>query len=209
MRTDSQTLRAVWEENVRLKEELDDLRAAVDRFRQIIQALNTMQYSLDAITPETDVLALINSILVAAVEAVDCEDGSLMLLDDETGELVFVDVLGQSREQLIGYRLPPGEGIAGWVAANRKPAVVPEASLDARWYSLIDDVMDFHTASLISVPLLDGERTMGVIEALNPCDGEPFQVEDLDILLLIARLASLVLVQAENVKPGPEEPDSS
>jgi GAF domain-containing protein len=209
MRSDSQTLRAVWEENVRLKENIEDLRAEVNRLRQIIQAFNTLQYSLDAINSETDVVALINSILVAAVEAVDCEDGSLMLLDDETGELVFVDVLGESREQLTGYRLPPSEGIAGWVAANRKPAVVPEASLDARWYSLIDDAMDFHTASLISVPLLDGERILGVIEVLNPCDGEPFEVEDLDILLLIARLASLVLVKAENVKPGSEESDSS
>jgi GAF domain-containing protein len=205
MRTDSQTLRAVWEENVRLKETLEDLRSEVNRLRQIIQALNTLQYSLDAINPETDVLALINKILVAAVEAVDCEDGSLMLLDDETGELAFVDVLGQSREQLTGLRLPPGEGIAGWVAANRKPAVVPEASLDARWYSLIDDILDFNTASLISVPLTDGERTLGVIEVLNPCDGEPFEVEDLDILLLVARLASLVLVKAENVKPGSDE----
>ena len=32
--------------------------------------------------------------------------------DEETGELVFVEVIGESRERLLNYRLPKGVGIA-------------------------------------------------------------------------------------------------
>jgi len=198
MQTESQVIRTLREENIRLKEEIHQLRTENDRLHQVIHALNTLQYQIDAITPQTDVFTLIHNILVAALEAVGSENGSLILLDDENNELVFVDVIGASFPDLIGYRMPSQEGIAGWVITNKQPTLVDTVSLDPRWSPLVDETVGFHTASLIAVPLLDGQRPLGVIEAVNPTSGEPFRENDLDTMILVARLASLALIRAEN-----------
>lgn len=197
MNADTQTLRSLREENNRLKDETQNLRTEMDRLRQIIHSLNMLQYNIDAITPDTDVLALINNILSAAIEAVGSNDGSLLLLDTDAEQLVFVDVIGTSRAQLIGFRIPSDEGVAGWVLANKSPTIIPSVRQNAHWSSTVDEAIGFHTAALICVPLLDGERPLGVIEVLNPLSRGIFRDEDLDILSLIARLASLALVRAE------------
>src|SRR3972149_7965818 len=41
---------------------------------------------------------------------------SLLLVDEETGELHFEIAIGEAAESLKNVRLKPGEGIAGWVA---------------------------------------------------------------------------------------------
>lgn len=197
MRAGSQTLRSMREENSRLKDEVYRLRMEIEHLHRVISALNALQYQIDAITPETDVLALIHNILSAALQAVGSENGSLLLLDQEKDALVFVDVIGTSGEELRGYRMPADQGIAGWVVQQQQPALVENARKDERWSPVVDESVGFHTASLIGVPLLDGDRPLGVIEAVNPLSGSPFRESDLDTMILVARLASLALARAE------------
>lgn len=181
----------------RLKRENQALREELLHLRQTIQALNRLRHSLKVGSPRADIFSLLNSILEIALKAVDSENGSLQLLDEETGELVFAEVQGPSREKLTGYRLPPGAGIAGWVAQNRSPRLVTDVSQEPRFSPQVDQTLGFQTDSLICAPLLDGERTLGVIEAVNTRSGASFRAEDLDILLLVAQLAALALSRAD------------
>ncbi len=190
-------LHVLQQENARLRDENQELHDEVFRLRQAIQAINDLQQRLDSITPQSDVFTLLNHILSTALEAVDSQDGSVQLYDEESGDLVFAQVLGTSREALLGYRLPVGEGIAGWVAANHQPRWVPDVHLEPLFSPMVDDVTGFRTQSLICVPLLDGNRVLGVIEVVNKASGEPFDEKDLNILVLVARLASLALIRAE------------
>jgi len=185
------------DENARLKDENRALRGELIRLRHAIRALRDLQEGLNAITPDSDVFELINRVLSGALEAVDSENGSLMLLDEETGELAFVEVQGQFREVLTGYRLPPGIGVAGWVVANRKPELIPDVRREPRFSPIVDQATGFRTLSLICVPLIHGERVLGAIEAVNTRSGGPFTQGDLDIMLLVAHLATLALVRAE------------
>ncbi|MEW6717813.1 MAG: GAF domain-containing protein [Chloroflexota bacterium] len=191
------TLRFLQHENARLTDENQHLREEITVLRKAIHALINLQETLEQVSPESDVIALIYSILSAALDAVDSDNGSLLLRDEETNELVFVEVLGPHREELIGYRMPAGEGVVGWSVANRKPLLVPDASQDSRFSPLVDKTIGFITASLICVPLLHGERALGAIEVVNTRSGKPFRQEDLEIMQLLSHLASLVLVQAE------------
>ena len=125
-------------------------------------------------------------------------DGSLLLQDEATGELVFVVVRGQARTQLTGYRLPRGQGIAGWVAENKKPTLVRDARQDPRFSSQVDEGFDFQTTSLACVPLVDRNRVLGVIEAVNKTKEREFTPEDHDLLKLVAQLATLAIVRAED-----------
>jgi len=136
--------------------------------------------------------------LSAALEAVGSENGSLLLLDENKNELVFVDVIGANHEALSGYRIPADQGVAGWMIQERSPVLIEHAHQDKRWSAHIDETLDFYTAALIGVPLLEGNRPLGVIEIVNPLRGDSFHEGDLDILLLVGRLATMAIVRAEN-----------
>lgn len=200
MPVNAETLRTLQQENLRLKNENLDLHTELSHLRQAIRALSELQQNLDYITPQTNVFALINRILSSALEAVDSEDGSLQLLDEEAHELVFVEVQGISRDRLLNYRMPEHEGIAGWVVANHKPRLVPDTLQEPLFSPLVDRSIGFRTNSLICVPLMNRERAVGVIEVVNTRSGEPFKERDMDILLLVAQLASLAIVKAEGNK---------
>ena len=190
-------LRMLRQENSRLKEDNQALGDELLRLRNTIRSLSNLQRSLDLITPQTDPNDLLKSILWAALDAVDSKDGSLMLLDDETGELVFVYVIGASQQRLVGYRLPKDKGIASWVVANHRAQLVPDVSQDPRFNAQVDQHTGFRTTSLICVPLIDSERSLGAIEIVNTSSGKLFVEADLDIMLLVARLAVIAILRAE------------
>lgn len=194
---DNNMMRTLRQENSRLKEENLSLRDEVLRLRQAIQSLNNLQHSLDLITPESNIHALLNGILTSALDAVNSGDGSLLLVDEDTSELVFVQTYGSSREKLAGYRMPAGEGIAGWVITNHTPRLVSDVRQDPHFSPMVDQTTGFRTASLICVPLMDGERVMGAIEVVNTLSGIPFNESDLDLLMLVSRLAVIALLRAE------------
>jgi GAF domain-containing protein len=91
---------------------------------------------------------------------IKASEGSLMLKDEETGELVFTVAISEASRPLIGFRLPPGEGVAGWVAEHGEPQVVRDVYQDRRFSPLVDQLFDFGTRSLVAVPLLDGLSPM-------------------------------------------------
>ncbi len=195
--SETNPVRAMQQEIFRLKSENTQLRDYVNRLQQTIRALNELQLSLDQITADTDVLALINRILTRALDAVDSRNGSLLLLDEDSGELVFVDVIGVSRENLLSYRLPPGTGVVGYTVKTHRPQLVPNVLRNPAFTPQVDKVTGFKTHSLICVPLLDGDRVLGAIEVVNSEQEREFNELDQDVLLLVARLASLAIVKAE------------
>ena len=197
MSPSTDVLRLLREENNHLMQENLTLRNEITKLRRAFHSIFQLQNSLDLITPQTDPFTVIDRILSGALEAINSEDGSLMLLDEETKELVFVHVLGVAKERLTGYRLPAGEGIASWVVDNKTAYLVPDASQEPLFSPLVDQFTGFQTTSLICVPLMEGNRVLGAIEAVNTLSGEPFTEEDVDIMLLVARLATIAIMRAE------------
>jgi sigma-B regulation protein RsbU (phosphoserine phosphatase) len=198
MPTPNDYLRNLAQDYAHLKDEYHNVRNELMRLRQALRSLSALQRSLDLISPQSDPYQILNSILSTALEAVDSKDGSLLLLDEETNELVFAYVLGSTQKSLAGYRLPSGEGIASWCVANRKPQLVPDVSKDTHFSTLADQKTGFQTKSLICVPLTDNDRPIGAIEVVNTTSGIPFREEDLDIMLIVARLAAIAIIRAED-----------
>jgi GAF domain-containing protein len=140
-------------------------------------------------------------ILTSALTAVNSDNASLLLLDEESGELVFVESNSPYRAQLLGVHLPAGEGIAGWVVANRTPKLVEDVRYEPLFFSRIDEQIGFMSRSIICVPLLDGERPLGALEVVNSRSGEPFLDKDLDVMMLVGGLAAQALARAEGRIP--------
>jgi GAF domain-containing protein len=192
------SLRFLKEEAARLAQENGDLRQDLNALRQSVRALSSLYYVSQAITPQVDVLRLLSEILDSALAVLRASDGSLMLRDEDTGELVFSVVRGASADRLVGYRLPKDQGIAGWAARERQPQIVRDVRRDPRFYPGVDEAMNFRTRSMVCVPVhLDDGRVLGVIEVLNKITDDDFTQDDLDLILIIAQLAATAMRRAE------------
>jgi GAF domain-containing protein len=199
-----------------LKRELSELQATNQDLKdenehlwKVIQALNALECTQRAYSSSEEIFNMVMEILVIALEAVESKNGSILLLDEETQELVFVAVIGDRQKELTGYRIPGDSGVAGWVNRQRKPALVSDVRKDNRWMSAVDQSIGFHTQSLMAVPLAVGDRVLGVMEVVNSLREDHFTSADLDLLLLVARLASYVFGCTEDAlekKPNPFSP---
>ena len=134
---------------------------------------------LDAPQSDADLMEILERVLDSALNTVHADDGSLLVRDDETDELVFALVQGKvPTKDLLWRRLTPGQGIAGWVVRNRKTAVVNHPVNDRRFYCDLDKQLHFNTRSLMAAPIIGGGEVLGVIEVLNKRDNMPFTSKD-------------------------------
>lgn len=192
------SLKFLKEEAARLTQENHDLRQELSGLRQSARALSELYYFSQQITPQVDVLRLLGHILQSALLGLNASDGSLMLVDEETGDLVFSVVRGDASGRLEGYHLPKGVGIAGWVAEHRQPQTVRDVRRDPRFYAQVDEAFGFNTRSIVCVPVyLDDGRLLGVIEVLNKASDDEFTQDDMDLLLIVAQMAATAMRRAE------------
>jgi hypothetical protein len=177
-----------------LREENVGLEQEADRLRQFMESMATLIEAVERPKCESEALTLLSQVLDSAINVIGAEDGSLLVPDEETGDLVFVLVQGEStKTSLIGRRLPARRGIAGWVAENRRGTTVNNVPADERFYPQLDVELDYRTSSLLAAPLLGGNRLLGVIEVINKQDGKLFSTGNLTLLTLMCRFAGELL----------------
>jgi signal transduction histidine kinase len=146
------------------------------------------------LTSTLDLPTVLNLIMEKAVELLDVEAGSLVMVDETMGELVFEVTAGPSSADLVGVRLPPGTGIVGAVVEAGEPVTIKDAPSDERWYRDLD--ADFVTHSIIAAPMVSRGRVIGVIELLNPSDMVPFDEDDERLLMAFAADAAIAIENA-------------
>jgi putative methionine-R-sulfoxide reductase with GAF domain len=78
------------------------------------------------------------------------------LLDSSTGQMVARHVTGTHAAAIQGLKIPMGQRLSGWVAAQRHAILNSDPALD-----LYDRGVKF--GSTLAIPLLDGERVFGVL----------------------------------------------
>ena len=193
----SQVHRFLQQENQRLIEENRLLREEVMAMRDYLAGLRSLQRAAEAITAEEEPLSLLDKILYSALTVIDAEDGSILLLDDETNELVFVVVRGTLEDTLLGHHIPADSGIAGWVATHREPQTVNNVRTDQRFYSSVDETFHFRTYSLLCTPMIARGKVLGVIEVLNKFNRQDFTETDVDLLSTLAYIAATTIDRLE------------
>ncbi len=189
---DAQLMKRIKAENEDLKRELSELKDLNSRLWKAAKSLNELECTPQNFSQTSDLMAMVMRNLSIALEAVNSENGSILLLDDETEELVFVAVVGDRHQELTGYRIPADSGVAGWVRKHKKAALVPDVRKDSRWISAVDQSIGFHTQSLMAVPLMAGNRVLGVMEVVNALSEDCFNEQDLAVLQFIAHLTAFV-----------------
>src|SRR3954468_19701698 len=114
---------------------------------------------------------LLQLIMNSAAELLNAETSSLLLHDEDAGDLIIHVATGESGEQVAQQRVPGGKGIAGWVMEHGEAAVVEDPREDERFFAGMDEATGFETRNILALPLKVRERTIGVVEVINKHEG--------------------------------------
>jgi len=133
--------------------------------------------------------------ILAATRLLDAETGSLLLLDEDAGELYFEVALGDSSGKLKKLRLKRGQGIAGWVAEHREALIVHDAQKDERVFHDADRLSGFTTRNLVCVPVKAGNRGLGALQVINKKAGD-FDEDDLEVLQAFSNQVAIAIENA-------------
>lgn len=134
---------------------------------------------------------LFDQILDSIVHSAGVEMASLMLLEED-GLLHIASSQGLSDNIVRQVRVAPGEGVSGHVLATGEPILVPNIDLDDR-FKAFKGGKRYKNQSLLSVPIYLRDDLVGVINVNNKRSGEPFDLDDQDLMVAIANQVSLAM----------------
>jgi GAF domain-containing protein len=139
---------------------------------------------------------LLRLIMTSAAELLRAETSSLLLLDEDAGDLIIHVATGESGEQVTQQRIPAGQGIAGWVLEQGEVAVVENPKDDPRFFAGMDEATGFETQNILALPLKVRDRTVGVVEVINKREGG-FTDTDRELAGALANQAAIAIDNAQ------------
>ena len=200
---DPQALLAVTERalaEVRLRRERDILTKQLlisnQKLERRVHQLTALYEVGQALASIPDPDELLNVILQETCRVLEVNEASFFLSDEQTGDVVFRAGTGEWAERLVGVRLAPGQGIAGWVAEHGEPLLIRDAQSDPRLSTVFDEITGLVTQSVLCVPLMIKGHVIGAVEALNK-PGAGFTTDD---VALLRSLAASAAASIENVQ---------
>jgi diguanylate cyclase (GGDEF)-like protein len=102
--------------------------------------------------------------------------------------------LGSTQPDMETLRMPVGQGLTGWVAANGRPLRLGDATRDAR--SVI--LGDRRPESMLLVPMIQDDLVRGVI-VVSAFGTDRFDADDEVMLTIFAAAAVQAVINAENM----------
>jgi len=154
--------------------------------------LHRLQALTDAALAHLDLDKLLPTILTRTREALAVDTCAVLLLDEETNELVARAAVGIEEEVEQGVRIPVGRGFAGRVAAGRLAVVLD----DVDHADVLNPILrEKGIKSLLGVPLIVAGRVLGVLHvgSLVP---RLFDTDDVELLQLAADRAAIAIEHA-------------
>ncbi|MEJ2182609.1 MAG: cyclic nucleotide-binding domain-containing protein [Nitrospirota bacterium] len=128
--------------------------------------------------------------LEKARNIISADNGSIMLLEEDTKDLVIKAAFGTEAGEKV--RLTAGEGLAGAVLSSASAEMVNNVSLDTRFKPGA-----MRLRSILCAPLKCGDEVFGVINLSNSSE-RLFSLEDLKVLDSLASYASIAIEQARS-----------
>jgi putative methionine-R-sulfoxide reductase with GAF domain len=181
-----------------LSDAYSELSTAQTRAAQLDSTLGFMKDVFQVLSQEHDPAEFARTFVGWFCEHFGVERCSLMLPDASGETLRIREQQGIDGALARQVKVRIGQGIAGWVALNRKPLFVrvkPDAHDVAHTHQ---DA--YNSDSFISVPLVHNDRLAGVMNLSNKRGGEPFDDQDLDRALIAGALLAMVIGGQEMVR---------
>ncbi len=183
--------------------------------RRILDVLLRSLIQKKTVTPD-DIHTVLGATIRRVAETVYAQAITIFMLDQATNRIRFQNVyyaptlygIDSERKQIFDDKarelekitLAPGHGIVGQVISTGKSSHTADVSREKGHNAKIDESTGFVTRSMITVPLLVGEKAVGAIQVLNKCeDGESvtaFTREDVMLLEDVASYSAKIIQRA-------------
>jgi PAS domain S-box-containing protein len=163
---------------------------AETRLHSRLQAITGVGRLLDT---SLDRQELLDEIMRWIQTELDVEACSMLLLDEARQRLRFAVALGPKGDLASEFEVEVGQGIAGIVAQTGEPLLLNQAATDPRRHREIPQAIGYPVEKIACVPMSLRGEVVGVIEAMNKCDGSDFTEYDSSLLTVIAQQAALFL----------------
>lgn len=174
-----------------------DLQQAEDRalsnaqsLEQRLQELETLAQIGRTVTALLDLDDVLTHVVEAAVRLTGAEEGSLLLLDEASGELYMRASKNFDDEFARAFRLHVQDSLAGQVIASGEPVLLDESSPKKIKTSYL-------VHSLVYVPLRVRGKTIGVLGVDNRKAGRVLNRHDVTVILAMADYAAIAIENAQ------------
>lgn len=180
----------------------DQVAGAITKARLLLETqrrahqLTTLNEVTRQLTSTLETEPLLHNILQSACDMLSCEAGSLLMMDHQTGELVFRSVVSPVAGDLLNQRMPADRGVAGKSVRTREPIIVNDVTKYPEWFPTPDRQTGFVTRTIMVIPLIVKDRVIGVLEVLNKRDGSIFSSNDLALLSAFSSQAAVAIENA-------------
>ena len=176
-----------------------ELQKDLQAKEQTLHKHNSELVLLNRVTQVFNSTRELDQILITVMEEVrrllEVDAGSIWLRDRKTDELVCEYAIGPYSQTVRGWRLAPGQGIAGAVAQSGESIIVPDVVADERHFKGVDQRTGQTLRSILCVALKVKQGIIGVLQVL---DTEPNRFSDEDRILqeLLATAAAIAIENA-------------
>jgi signal transduction histidine kinase len=172
------------------------LRTRLDRLQRVLQINRELSAMLD-------VQELLQSIVRAAAELTDSEQGAVAQYDAAEDCLRFITAPWMDQELMKRAKVPIEGSIMGQAFRTLWPVVSEEVKSESAHFSGVDSLSGFETRSMLAVPLAVQGQATGVLSAVNKREGE-FDKEDIFVLESLAAQAAIAIQNAQWMKESRE-----
>ena len=147
----------------------------------------------------SDHTALLRSIVDETTVATETQVCSLYLWDDSERVLTLTATNGLAESGIGRVKLGLGEGVTGWVAAQRRPLAVPDVRAEPRfvWVPNLDQEQ---FSSMLSVPILSRDRVVGVMN-VQTVERHEFTADEIEFVSAVAaQIAGILELSTLNAR---------
>jgi GAF domain-containing protein len=174
-----------------LNEAHSQLTETQDRTAELRRTVGFLQDVFQMLSQEHDAQEMAETMVLWFSENFGVERCSLMVIDEARDMLHIAAQRGIDPLIASTVRVRVGQGISGWVAHNRKPLFVRVRNDVTEVEPTGQDV--YNSDSFITVPLVNGDQVVGVLNLSNKSGGLPFDQIDLGRAMLTGSLLAMSL----------------
>jgi signal transduction histidine kinase len=157
-----------------------------------------LQTFAEGLVGDKDLRDVANEMMAETSALFEADGASVLIFDAKENILRFAAAYSSSSDiipKLNQLEIPADQGIAGWVAKNRKSLIVNNVGDDPRFNPDVDMETAYRTHNMIASPIIRRDELLGVVEVVNRTD-QQFTEADLPVLNVVATIISIFAEKA-------------
>ncbi len=171
------------EQQKTLEEQLRQRQCELDMLKEITHVISGGHSLKEVFKHVTD----------AARELLNAESATMPIITPDQEHYAYRAASGKYAEEVLDCELPVTIGLCGWVLRNQRPW----------WHGTLDLLNDDErnqwekeAGTVLLVPLVGKQRFLGGISCINKLNGDSFDRDDLDLLMMFASHVSIAIENA-------------